>query len=306
MKTETKEIKLRLELGLDQALTVAAKKAGIPKTKLAMQLLSQGLLGSPSVVDVNSDRITGAEAERILFKCEVKCLCTGEKLTWFDSYLWIVGKSANGYQAVLSKLMEYPKPLFEGLLRAYYPRNSKDALRDALANWNELKALDGIELLDTYWFEDGDYFFTHDSNNSYKDYSKHKERTLEGIAEAKAALEAIAESKTALDVVADETPIEVVNVPSSPYVEQVVDTRPLVESTQLSLLELPETLTKAEFKTRHNLTDVEYAIVGRVGASGWTAEDGSTWFASGTAKLRVWSNCPVATPKAETKVLSIV
>ena len=54
------------------------------------------------------------------------------------------------------------------------------------------------------------------------------------------------------------------------------------------------------------MSDAEYASVGRVGASGWTAEDGTTWFASGTAKNRAWVSSPVALVETEVKVLSAV
>lgn len=281
-----------------------AKAVGMTKAKWIAWLISQDM-GKTSVVDVDSDRIAGAEAERILFRSEVRCLSSGTRVTWFDGYLWTVGKSANGYQSVLSRLMEYPQVLAKGLMDLYRPIDNKDVGR-SLDNWNELKALDGIELLGERWFRDGKDFF----NSIPRDegFRWHKEKAIEAIKEAKEALEATAEATAALEVSHEEIAIEAPNVPLSPHIEQPVDDMPLVEATQLTLLGMPEHLTSTEFRTKFGLLDDgSYSLAVIAGRkSGYIAEDGSKWGISGSKKNRVWTSCPVALAETEDKVLSNV
>lgn len=290
------EVRAVITQELFDHVTARAKAAGLSNAKWIAYLVRQDMT-SPSIAEVNSDRIMGANAEQILFRSEVRWLTTGEKVTWFDGWLWLVGKSANGYQTVLSRLMDYPQVLFNRLVRVYRPVSKVEVIQ-ALENWNELKALDGIELVGDRWLDDGRAFFRGDQ--VYERFSCYKERVIKDIAEAKASLQ----EATAAVEPANEIDIEVAKEASSPL--------NAVVAIDLELTSDEVKLTAKEFRAKFGFVGNEgnetYGAACNAGRTdaGYLADDGSRWVVGGTKSKAVWTRHPVTSQIAEPRVLSIV
>lgn len=285
------EVRFRVNDSQNAWLASEAKKAGIPKSKILLQLIDAAM-GDHAKVNGTSDRMVGTKAMIALLENtdRTKWLNEDRQVLWFEGFIWFVGKTANGCQVQLDRWLDAPLEILEGI--AHYRLTKAKDVKQALANWNELKAIEDVGLLGGRWFNDGEYFFdTHEYDSRYKDYSKYKERTLERIAKAKAAIEQ-PNDEIAIEVVID--------APSPP-----------VEATQLSFIDVPEQLTSTAFRDRFEFDSSDagnkaYGLVANAGrgADGWTAENGTKWFVSGTKKKAVWTCSLVAL--AESKVLSSV
>ena len=257
------EVRFRVDASQNAWLSSEAKKAGVPKSKILLQLIDAAM-GDHAKVNGTSDRMVGTKAMIALLENtdKTKWLNEDKQVLWFDGAIWFVGKTANGCQVQLDRWLESPIQILQGI-GDYRLTKAKD-VKQALANWHELKALDGIELLGDSWFDDGIDFFN--GSSSLGGYRALKSLTIQRIAELKAVIEPTIEEIT----------IEATNAPLCPYIEPVVD------DTHLS---------SVEFRDRFGLVDDGYygqaVTAGRT--DGFLAPDGTIWNVAGKKTKAIWS-----------------
>jgi hypothetical protein len=286
------EVRFRVDDTQNAWLTTEAKKVGVPKSKILLQLINAAMSDHKSV-NGTSDTMVGMRAKVALMENIDRCkwLKGDQQVLWMGGYIWFVGKTANGSQVRMDRWLEAPLVLFEGI--EDYQRSSATDVKLALANWHDLKGVEGIEYACPHWFECGETFFDRWSYDSgHKDYNSYKKRVLKEIEEATAALE------VANDAMVYEVLIDAV----APLNEQLETVN--LESQQL---------TGVEFRAKLGFVGVElqgttYSKVCSAGKTtyGWLAPNGDRWLATGVGKDIVWTRHPVTSQVAETKVLSIV
>lgn len=265
-----KEIKFRVDDSQDAWLTTEAKKAGIPKSKILLQLINSAMSGNEKVNGI-SDRIVGVKAKEILLLNEdnIRLLQGQHKVLWYEGYLWFLGKTANNSQVTLDRWLEFPFELFN-CMSPYDPKSAKN-LVNTVGRWNELKALEYIDIVNNdgrSFFASGLQFF------SYDDFETLRNKATEAIEQYKLSLEA---PRAVVEVVNDEIAIEATNDALTP-------------------------LNGAEFKARFKLNDTDNSYSDAVMAGrkeGYQDDRGDRWFVSGRGKNAIWTT-------SQAKVLSIV
>ena len=284
------DVKFRVDDSQNAWLAAEAKKAGIPKSKILLQLIDAAM-SDHAKVNGTSDRMVGTKAMIALLENSdrTKWLKEDRQVLWFEGFIWFVGKTANGCQVQLDRWLEAPLTLFMGMSE-YRGTSAKD-VKLALANWNELKALDGIELVDEYWFSDGEDFF-----NSIRGGCGFEHHRLNAIKAIEKAKEALAVTRAALEVANEEMPVEVIEDASTPLNEVVV---------KLSAKEF-RAKSGFDFTVEGNKKYGDVCVAGR-NAEGYVADDHSKWTLEGVKNKAVWTKANPATRQvAESKVLSIV
>ena len=275
------EIRAVLTKELYDHVSEKAKAMGMTKAKWIAWLVAQNM-ASPSVVNV--DRIVGAGAELMMLGSESAWILSAsnerKQVVFNDGYLWIVTKTSNGSQKVLTKALACSEALFRVIAEKEHKLYSYSDIEDAPKKLEKLMAMPyAQEYADVTYHSDKPIItmsLASDSDFTYvvsgiKSYAKKQE-------EAKLAL---VEPTAAIEVAHTEIAIDEPNVPLSPYIEPVVDDTPLDGH-----------LSSVEFQARFGFTvpSREYDQALKLGrGDGYMAKDGSVWTVAGAKKKAIWS-----------------
>lgn len=220
MTTDKQAVKVRLGESHRATLDSLAIKLSLSKNAVieqALELFAHSHTLSGATIDKSVSTLKGLAAQRAIELGKVHWLDSGhprfysnEQVLWSEGWLWLIGKSANGSQKVIEKFTEYPEVLFDGAGTTSFKLTQ---YVDAKANWDELKQLDGIELVDRDFFDTGECFFV--SWRDWRTFSNYKERAIEAIAEAREAIE-LAKVAELAAIAAPTAALEVVNKDNKP------------------------------------------------------------------------------------------
>lgn len=91
--------------------------------------------------------LKGMKASVAILQGQELTLKCGKKVLYHDGAIWLVGKTSNGSQDELGRLVEYPSQLWQVLAECvdrYNHHYSFDEVKAAIVRWNELTQLEGF------------------------------------------------------------------------------------------------------------------------------------------------------------------
>lgn len=195
-----------------------------------------------------------------------------DRCLYHDGHLWLITKTANGSQKILTQIVAVDPWLFDRMLVGGQSwRLGVNDLIEAASRFEAIVEL-GFRQDDSAY---PDMMIDNLIYNSEQRWLNYRPGVIDWIEEHKPSL---AETVAALTPVADEIAIEPTNEASSPIDE-------------------PTKLTNEQFRAKFGITDnvVYMSCLNPARVGGWTAPDGQVWFSEGTKNKARWTTvAPVA------------
>lgn len=262
------------------------------------------LLSADAISNKSSDTLRGVEAEKAILAGTLLHCKDKQKVLLLDDWLWLITKSPNGSQKVISKFVHVPTAMSRGFIESGLDLPSLSELVDNIAFYDKL--VDACHSSGTFI---GDIVYP-----SWLVLYTREQQRLELLGKAKATPpivlfneetfeQCFGKPAAPLEIVNDDIAIEVVNdAPSTHSEGLVIDVElsgDVGEQEQLETsLELPVRLNPAEFQDRFEVRGSAYSQACTAGASGWVSADGEVWFYGGK-KNKVWTNAVPAVQPLE-------
>lgn len=249
-----------------------------PHTHTLLKAGSNASTARVNTASSSASSIKGLAAKKALIEGVVAWLDVRsrgfEQVLWYDGAIWLVGKTSNGSQEQLEKLLEFPECMVRALQAKNYMLRE---VKEAVGRYSELSQLEGIDQVTDH----RGYGFLELGSRCFdaKEYAELKQKAVEATFAYKQSIEA---PSTVVEPVADQT-VESEEVTYTPPIESTYT--PPIESNS----PIPSQLTGVEFKARFGLLDTDNSYSAAVADGYFVDPDGDRWVVEGKRKKAKWT-----------------